>query len=180
MTFFDRNFKELLGSQVISLAGGLVAGTLLSFSTGKLFLFPSMLILLPGFLDLRGNISGSLAARLSSGLFLGVVDSKRVDRKIINGNLAGSFALALVVSLFLGLVAFTFEFSLTGLLIWKIIYVPVLAGILANAIEIPLTLWLTLYLFNKGHDPNNIMGPFVTSSGDVLSIVALLLVLTFL
>jgi len=56
----------------------------------------------------------------------------------------------------------------------------VIAGIIVNAIEIPLTLFTTFYLFRKGHDPNNIMGPFITSTGDVTSIISLLIALVLI
>ena len=62
----------------------------------------------------------------------------------------------------------------------KIIFLPLFAGIIANAIEIPLTFFVTIYLFKKGHDPNNIMGPFVTSTGDITSIISLLIAMVIL
>ena len=41
-------------------------------------------------------------------------------------------------------------------------------------------LFVTFYLFRKGHDPNNIMGPFITSTGDVTSIISLLIALVLI
>ncbi len=174
MRIFDQNFKELLSSELVSIIGGLIAGTILAASTDKLLLLPGMLILLPGFLEMRGNISGSLASRLSSGLFLGVISPRLRNSKIIKGNLLSSFFLVLVTSLVLGLTAFAFSYYVFHIVSWKIVGLPVLAGLIANAIEVPLTMGVTFYLFRKGHDPNNIMGPFVTSTGDITSIVALL------
>ena len=57
----------------------------------------------------------------------------------------------------------------------RILLISVIAGVIANAIEIPLTLYATFILFRKGHDPNNIMGPFVSVSGDVISLFALII-----
>lgn len=180
MGFFDNSFKEIFSSQLVSIAGGLIAGTMLAAFTGEILLIPGMLILIPGFLEMRGNISGSFASRLSSGLFLGVINPKKIRTKIIKGNLLASFILAGFVSLVLGLLAFLFNFIAFQALTPKIILLPLFAGIIANAIEIPLTLIVTLYLFRKGLDPNNIIGPFVTSTGDITSIVSLLFVLAVL
>ncbi len=174
MAFFDKNFKEILASQIVSVFGGLAAGTLLALYTGNLLLLPGMLVLLPGFLEMRGNISGSFASRLSSGLFLGVVKPDRMKTKLVRGNLLASFLLAVFVSFVLGLVAFLFSYAVLQAFVPEIILIALLAGIIANAIEIPLTLFATFYLFSKGHDPNNIMGPFITSTGDMTSIVSLL------
>jgi cation transporter-like permease len=36
------------------------------------------------------------------------------------------------------------------------------------------------WLFKRGHDPNNVIGPLVTTMGDVVSIVALAVALAVL
>ena len=180
MAVFDKNFKEVLTSQLVSIGGGTIAGTILAAYTNKLLLIPGMLILLPGFLEMRGNISGSFSARLTSGLFLKIVKPQFKKTKIISGNLLSSSILAVVVSFILGLTAFLFNYFVTGIITPKIIAIPLIAGILANAVEIPLTLFMTFYLFKKGHDPDNVMGPFVTSTGDITSIAALLITLVII
>lgn len=176
MGLFDKRFREIFSSQLVSILGGLIAGTILAIYTDKLFLIPGMFILLPGFLEMRGNISGALAARLTSGMYLGFVNPRKPNTKIIKGNILASFMLAIIVSFALGLLAFIFNYLAFGILTLKILFIPLVAGILANAIEIPLTLFFTFYLFRKGHDPDNIMGPFVTSTGDITSVLSLLIV----
>jgi mgtE-like transporter len=177
MSLFDKDFEEIFTSQIVSMIGGVLVGTIIAVYTNQTLLIPGMLILLPGFLEMRGNISGSFASRLSSGLFLGVINPKRIKTHIIKGNLAGSFSQALIVSLILGLIVFLFNFFVLKIVMPKIILVPLFAAIIANAVEIPLTLSATLYFFKKGHDPNNIMGPFVTTVGDITSVLALLFAL---
>ncbi len=172
------DFKEILFSQFVSVGGGLLAGTMLAIWTDKILLIPGMLILLPGFLELRGNINGSLAARLGSGLFLGFIKPGKIRKsRIIRGNLTASFSLALIISFILGLVAFGFNMLIFKIYFPKIILIPFLAGIIANMVEIPLTLFFTFYLFKKGHDPDNIMGPFVSTTGDIISILSLLAII---
>jgi len=151
LDIFDKNFSDILTSQMVSIIGGLIAGTALAIYTDKLLLIPGMLILLPGFLEMRGNISGSLASRISSGLFLGAIDAKKIKTRIIYGNLLGSFLLSIFVSLALGLLAGFFTYFILGQFSVHIILLPLVAGMLANAIEIPLTLYVTIFLFKKGH-----------------------------
>jgi len=67
-----------------------------------------------------------------------------------------------------------------NVIMFKIILMPLVAGVIANLIEIPLTLFATFYLFKKGHDPNNIIGPFVTTTGDITSIISLLIAMVIL
>ncbi len=177
---FDKNFKEILSSQAISITGGLIAGTFLAVRINELILIPGLLIILPGFLEMRGNISGTLSARISSGLFLGVIKPKHIKNRVVKGNLIASFFLAILVSLVLGLLAFAFNYFFLDTVSLKIILLPVIAGALANLIEVPLALMFTFVLFKRGHDPNNIIGPVLTSSGDVISIICLLVTLVIL
>jgi len=170
-----KDFEEILGSEIISITGGLVAGLLLTYATDKLAMLPALFILLPGFLEMRGNISGSLSARLSAGLHVGAFRKAYNKRNIVKGNIAASFVLVVVVSLFLGLLAYYVSMEFFGVINPKIILVSLVAALLSNIIEIPLTVLTTFWLFRHGHDPNNIMGPYVTTTGDIISIVALLI-----
>ncbi|MBS3099841.1 magnesium transporter [Candidatus Pacearchaeota archaeon] len=174
---FDKNFKDILASSMISTSGGLFAGIILAIYADKIFLIPGILVLLPGFLEMRGNISGTLSARISSGLFIHVIKPNHIKTKIIKGNVIAALFLALIISFSLGLFAFAFNYYIFGIFTTKIILLPLIAGVIANLIEVPLALFTTLYLFKKGHDPNNIMGPFVSATGDITSIIALLLAL---
>ncbi len=170
---FNGDFREILASQLVSIAGGMIAGIALVFFTGKLYLLPGILIVIPGFFEMRGAISGSFSSRLSSGLFLGVINPKKLNTDLIHANLIASFALAIFVSLVLGVIACVFTYFISGIFFPELIAVTLLAGIISNSIEIPIALFATFYLFREGHDPNNIMGPFITSVGDVVGIISL-------
>ena len=180
MQIFDENFKDIFSSQVISVLWGLAAGITLAIYTNEILLIPGMLILLPGFLEMRGNISGAAASRISSGLFLGVIKPGSFDSPIVKANVLASFILAVMISFVLGIIAFGFNYFVFGIWYTKIIFVALIAGIIANFVEIIVTITGTFYLFKKGHDPNNIMGPFITSTGDLTSIIALLIALVVL
>ena len=180
MPIFNSKFREIFSAQLVSIAGCLIAGTILAIYTDKILLIPGMLILLPGFLEMRGNISGTLASRITSGLFLKVIDQNKMNTRIIRENILASFFLAIFVSFVLGVIAFAFNYFMVGIFLPKIILIPIIAGIIANAIEIPLTIFSTFYFFRKGHDPDNIMGPFITSTGDVTSVLALLIALVLI
>ncbi len=168
-------FKEIFTAEIISVTGGLVAGILLATLENKLLLIPGLLIFIPGFLEMRGNISGSLASRLSSALHLGKIEPKiKKDRFLIENTLA-AFFLAVLVGFMLGAIAMIAVYILFNVFYFPIIYVAVVAAVIANIIEIPSTVFTTFWIFRKGHNPDNIMGPYVTTSGDIISLVALLI-----
>ena len=175
-----KDFDEILTAEMASTAGGLAAGTMLAFITNKIELIPALLIFLPGFLEMRGNISGSLSARLSSALFLGVTKPKVKKNRILRGNVAAAMLLVVVVSLILGLVALFANWIFFGVLDHRIILIAVIAGMLSNLIEIPVSVLTTFWLFRHGHDPQNIMGPYDTAIGDVSSIISIFIAIVMI
>lgn len=177
---FWKDFDEILTAEMASTAGGLAAGTLLAFITNQIELIPALLIFLPGFLEMRGNISGSLSARLSSALFLGATKPKIRKNRILRGNVMASLVLVVVVSLILGLVAFAANAIFFGVLDHRIILIALIAGLLSNFIEIPVSVLTTFWLFRHGHDPQNIMGPYDTAIGDVSSIISIFIAIVII
>ncbi len=176
LDIFDKSFSEIMSSQLVATAIAIVAGAMLAVYTDKLLMIPGMLILIPGFLEMRGSINGTFASRLSSGLFLGVVKPNKLYTRITKGNMTASFILAILASVVLGFVAFFLNYLVFQSFTPKIIFLPLMAVAIASILEIPLTLAATFYIFNKGHDPNNIMGPFITSIGDLISVLSLAVV----
>ena len=172
---FDKNFKEILSFQLLSLIGGLIAGSLLAWKVEALYLIPGLFILIPGLMEMRGGIAGPLASRISSGLFLKVIDQRHPSARILRGNVLASFILTLLASALLGIMALALTFIITGKLVLVLLPIALIAALLANIVEIPLTIALTLMLFSARHDPNNIMGPLITSVGDILGTLALII-----
>ncbi|MBU0898194.1 MAG: magnesium transporter [Nanoarchaeota archaeon] len=173
---FDSDFSQTLYWQVIAIIGGLFAGSLLAIYTNQILLIPGIFIILPGFLDMRGNIGGSLTSRLSSGLLVGVISPRKMWKsRIVRGNTLASFFSAVIISLILGLTAFFVNYVIFGVVFFNIIFIALFAVIIANVIEIPLAIFLTFHFFKKGVNPDNVMGPIVAMTGDVVSIFSLLI-----
>ncbi len=167
-----REFEEIFVSEFISVTGGILAGVLLASATNRLEMIPGILILMPGFLEMRGNISGALAARLSTALHLNLL---KKHPGILRSNIAAASFLSVAISTFLGLVAYVGTLLFFRINYPKIIIVALVAGIISNFIMIPVTTKTTLWLFRHGLDPDNIMGPYITTMGDILSVVSLLI-----
>lgn len=170
-------FSEGLLAEIISVSGGVFAGSLLVLSIGRIELLPGLLVLLPGFLEMRGSISGSLSARLSAALFLKYTRPRVRRNFVLRENVVSSVILALAVSIVLGIIAFLISLYIFGIFSPMIIFVALVAGLISNMIEIPLTIFFTFWLFSHGHDPNNVMGPYITTVGDIVSIISIIIAL---
>jgi len=166
----DRDEKEILVAEFISITGGLLTGAMLAFALNKIYLIPGLFILLPGFLEMRGALGGALASRISSGLFLGVIKPSFGER-IIKSNMLATAALIIVSSFILGTIAYMANSYFSGITSVKIILVSLAAGII-SILMTPITVFTTLWLYRRGHDPNNIMGPYITTLGDIMSVIA--------
>lgn len=180
MRVFTKDFKEILFTQIISITGGILAGSFLAFALDKIYLIPGIFILLPGLLDMRGDISGSLSARLGAGLHLGAVKPRVYKNRILKGNIIAAFLLTVIVSIFLGIIAYFANYIIFDVNYPKIILFSVLTAFLASLIEVPLTIITTFWLFRHDFDPNNIMGPYISTTGDVITILSLLLVVVLI
>lgn len=167
------DFREITSAEFISITGGLMAGLILSFMLDKIYLVPGLFILIPGFLEMRGSLSGSLAARISSGLFLGVVKPHFSDR-IVKSNIIATILLVILSSVILGVFAYISSGYFFGIENVKIIFVSIIAGFV-SLLMTPVTVFTTMWLFRHGHDPNNIMGPYITTLGDLMSVAAFII-----
>jgi mgtE-like transporter len=177
-SMLHKEFKDIFAAEIISMTGGLLAGTLLAIYIDKILLIPGLFILLPGFLEMRGNISGALAARLGTALDLRKMPAIISKNGDIKQNIFATFVEVLVVTLSLATVAYAITYFIFGTATLLIFLIAIIAALISNFIEITLTTYTTFWLFKKGHDPNDIMGPYVTTTGDIVSVASLLIAIT--
>ncbi|MCX8194257.1 MAG: magnesium transporter [Candidatus Pacearchaeota archaeon] len=170
-----REFYEIFFSEMISITGGLVAGLILLNIRNSLEFVPALLILLPGFLELHGNLFGSLAARLSVALHLRKLKPKLNHSKIFTSNIMATVFLAFVVSVVLGLAAYFLTKLIFGISATNIIFISLIAMCFSLILEIPLTIFAVFWFFKKGVEPDDIMGPYVTTLADIISVITILI-----
>lgn len=170
---FSSDFKEISAGEFISITGGLVAGMLLAKIRGELILIPGLFILIVGFLEMKGNINSSLASRLSSALHVGYIKPRLKASSFLKENVLAAALLSIVVSCVLGIVSFLATYIYFHVFYIKIFYIALAAAIVSNLIIIPLNIIACFWLFRHSHDPDNIMGPYITTIGDIVSISSL-------
>lgn len=167
--------EEILFGGFISVTGGIIAGFGLTLFLDKILEHPGLFILLPGLLAMRGDISGTMGARLSAALQLHRLSAKVKHSKVIRDNTIASFVLALVGSLCLGLVAFFATWLFFGVVSPSIIFIAVIATIISSVFMLPLTTGAVFWLFRHGFDPDDILGPYITTIGDIIMVSSLFL-----
>lgn len=173
-----RVYRQALPVILVSLLAGLFAGTVLGSEAMRSGIerVPGILILLPAFLATRGGVYGSLGARLSSALHQGLVAARfdPGDRRLRNAVIA-SFTNGMVVSVFIALAAYVVLLALgrSGSLL-MLVGVMVVAGALSAVVMLSVLVTALFLGYRQGLDPDNLIGPVVTTLGDVFGVVFLL------
>jgi len=158
---------------------GVLAGIYLHWQYEKFYLVPGLLILVPQIIAKAGSIGGIFGARFSSGLHLGYLEPYRLN-KYVTKNFLGAIALALVIS---PLVTLITKF---GADLFKIPIVPIMPLFFINLFAIVTITLIVFFLdfftasisYKIRVDPSNSVIPFVTSLGDIIGTVILVLAIT--
>jgi len=170
-------YREALPVLLIALCGGLFAGLILEGVLDSVEQFPGLLVMVPVFLATRGNVYGALGGRIASGLHQGLIEPRfEFDERLANAVLA-SFINGIGISVVIGVITWL------GLLVlgWEsaslaeFVAIMLLAGTLTSVVMIVGLLGLLFLGFTHGYDPDNLVGPIVTTLGDVFGMLFLLL-----
>lgn len=153
-----------------------VAGQTLNLESGQLLGAPVLLVLVPAVNAVGGNVGSILGARVSSGLHLGSIEPTlasealwdNVARALLVG-IATFVFLAFVVHVGAPLMGVEPTLTLTDLLLLLL-----LTGFLLTASLAAVAVATALLAFRRGMDPDNAVIPVVTSIGDLLGIVWLI------
>jgi mgtE-like transporter len=169
-------YRGALPTLLVSAVGGLLAGTVLAGMDDELAAVDGLLVLVPAFLAIRGSVYGSLGARLSSALHQGLVEPvfeptkplvRAVAAALTNGVTASLFAAALAVAVLRVLGRPVAPLRTLGL-------VALLGGLLAGAALTTTVVTVVFLGYRRGMNPDDLVGPAVTTAGDVFGMLALL------
>lgn len=170
-------YRESLPVLVLSAVGGLFAGVVLGGMDAELEQVAGLLVLVPALLATRGNVYGSLGARLGSALHQGLVEPRfsTADRRV-NAAVAAALANGVLVS---GIAA-----VLAVVLLWvlgrptapatTLIAIALLAGLVSGILLTIAVVSVVFVGYRRGLNPDTLAGPVVTTTGDVVGIATLL------
>lgn len=170
-------YREALPPLLVSAVGGLFAGMVLSGMQEDLATIRGLLVLVPALLATRGNVYGAFAARMASALHQGLLDP-HVD--VRDERLRAAVVVAMSNSLLSSGVAALLTVSFLRMLGMEVAAVSILLAIALVAAflsGLALTVVVILFMFlgfRRGIDPDALVGPLVTTTGDILGMAFLL------
>ena len=169
--------REALPFELIATVGGVVAGIIFSGMTNELEMIPGLIVIYPGVLGLRGNISSTLGSRLGSAIHLGLITDLDRHNPELTNNISGSLILSFIAAIMLGFlghfVTLALGFESAGA--FKLILICVISAFTSGVILSFVAVLLAIGMFRFGFDPDNVVTPSIATIGDIVSMVMLFL-----
>lgn len=158
---------------------GVIAGVYLHWQYEKFFVISGLLILIPQIIAKAGSIGGIFGARFATGMHLGYLRPFRVNNYVIK-NFIGGLALAFVISPIVALItkigADLFGIPIVPLL--PLLFINFFAIVLITLIVFILDFLTASLSYSIRLDPSNSVIPLVTSLGDIIGTVILVMAIS--
>ncbi len=171
----QRTLRQGFVALCISSGGDLLAGLALSFMDESLRRLPSLILLIPAAIGMRGNIFGALGSRLGTGIHTGQFEVTRDRDAFLPQNVLSSVYLTLGTSLFLAfaarIVAAVFGFD--SISVWDFVVISILGGVLGSLIVGSASVGIAVWSRDRAWDLDSVSAPLVTAIGDVATLPAL-------
>jgi mgtE-like transporter len=170
-------YREALPVLAVSAVGGLFAGLVLGGMRGDLRTVSGLLVLVPALLATRGNVYGAMGAKLSTGLHQGLVEPKPIpdDRRIYTAVTAAMLN-GVFISVFAAGVAYgvLVAFARPAASLVVLAAIAFVAGVLSGVALTVIVVATVFAGYRRGLNPDTLVGPVVTTTGDVFGMAALL------
>jgi mgtE-like transporter len=169
--------REALPFELLATVGGVIAGIILSGMTNELEMIPGLIVIYPGVLGLRGNVSSTLGSRLGSAIHMGLItDIDRNNPELVN-NISGSLLLGFIMAVVLGVlghfVTLALGFESAG--VFKLVLICAISALTSGVILSFVAVLLAIGTFRYGFDPDNVVTPSIATIGDIVSMYMLFL-----
>lgn len=171
---------ESLPILAVVLVFAIAAGQFLDQTVNGLrIIFPLILLMVPAFIDITGDLAGVLGARVTSHLYMGELNQGFRPYRLLFVNLLAILLVAASAYAFLGICVILITIGLTPILgmIFPVAGFPYLflailgAGVLATACTSLIGLFAAQLVYRFGRDPDSVIPPLTTTVGDLLGIV---------
>lgn len=177
-----RIVRESVPVLVVAAALSAMAGIALEKSFADFNAFPALLVLQPAFVSSAGALGGIMSGRLSSKLFLGLLEPESWPARPARADIAFVYLLFLPIYAFNGIGAHYVAQALgersPGL--GEMVLLALLAGAVAMLFVVVVAYYGTIVAFRTGLDPDTYGIPVVSSSVDFVGALTLIVTISLL
>ena len=167
--------KQSLPLLILCGIGGIFTGSILGSMVDIFHRIPGLLVVIPGIIALRGNISTAFGSRLGSAYHLGLINAENMWNDALKQNVIGSLILSVLVSATIGIVAYftTLVFFQQQVNFIFLLGTVLIAGITSGLLLTSFTIGIIYLVFKRGYDPDNITGPALATVGDITTMLCI-------
>ncbi len=152
----------------------IIAGQLLQGEQELLVSFPILLVSIPVINSIGGNLGSIIGARLASGLHIGSIEVSFRD-SVLRENIIVAIFMGIItyfilaigiylLSMFIGI-----EVRNIGMIEFMSIIIS--TGFLLSCVVILVSVLTAIISFRRGIDPDDMVAPIVTTTGDLMGIL---------
>jgi mgtE-like transporter len=173
--------RESLPVLMVILVLAIAAGQFLdSTLEGLKIIFPLILLMVPAFINITGDLAGVIGARVTSHLYTGELDEGFRPYRLLIINFIAVLFISATAYAFLGVCVIGLTIGLeavSGISVFPAIGFPYLffailgAGVFATALTSMIGLVSARLVYRSGRDPDSIIAPLTTTVGDLLGII---------
>ena len=169
--------RQGFAANFISALTSLISGVVLALMDERLLETKGLFILIPVSIGMRGNIFGSLSARLGTAIHSGLFEVTRKKEGTLYQNAYSAMVLTFATSVIMGLLAR----GIAGLLgietisALDFVAIAVLGGVISSAIVLAFTVFLSIASYRREWDLDSVGVVLVTVIGDVVTLPAIFL-----
>jgi mgtE-like transporter len=172
-----RVVRESIAVLIVFGTVDLVAGLFIESRLERFLAFPALLVLLPPFLESAGALGGILSARLSSKLHLGVLSPRGLPEGLawLDATIVFLFALFMFAlrGVAAGVAGELMGLASPGILV--MVGVSLVGGLLATVLAVGLAYYTAIATTRLGLDPDNHGIPIISSTMDLLGVIAFMI-----
>lgn len=175
MSDFFSTIKQSMFALITCAFVGIIAGMYLTSMVDFLVILPGLLTMVPATIDMRGNIYASMGSRISTGLHTGEITPTLRRSKLVPENVYSTLIQTVVMA-----IAIAFFAMVIGLIIgmetigfMHLFFISLFGSLIAGIGLTITTIFISIYSFKKGLNPDNVTTPVITSIGDILNVLSL-------
>ncbi len=167
-----------LGALSLGLLASLVAGLTLGSISSTLERLPGLLVLVPAAIGLRGTIFGAMGSRLGTSIHTGTFSVRLRSDTVLGQNVLAAAVLTLITAVVLAVMAkvLAVGFGIPDTIsVADLLVISFLAAVISSVVLMVFTVALAAASARYQWDPDNVMAPLVTATGDLITLPTLYL-----
>ena len=176
--------RESLPFLALIIVFSMVTGNFLEgFAEDIIEKYSIVLLILPAFINMSGSLASVFTSRITSSLYVGEIDEDFKPYRVLFLNMASMALVGFTGFLFLAFIGMSLGSAFFGISVAfsNFVLIVVFSGIVTTIIMMFVGLFAAKMTYSRGLDPDNFTTPTVTTIGDLIgTLLLILLIITYL